>query len=260
MVKRYPKDVSNLSSAAIERRESSVRRTVIFICLAISAILMTAGHYFIIASGAKFDQKYGGWYDPTTRWVSDFAAKWPEGLWIKSSIVIFCVALYLLFGLIITSVTSRRFSHLVKLYWLFLATGTISGLLLVVLFDMSTPQYVSSGPNIIQWLLGQRQILTEIRPDKIEWTKRGYHMLGFVMFVQCFIISAITLGFAEWYNGLRENFATSVFLIVMAISCASWLYSERFGLAGVPQRVLLLLIFFWVWRNVDTVRRIGKCK
>jgi hypothetical protein len=58
----------------------------------LSVATMLVGHWIIRTSGAwLFPGKEK--YNIDTRWVSDFAAVWPQRLWIKGSIAIFCIAL-----------------------------------------------------------------------------------------------------------------------------------------------------------------------
>ena len=108
-------------------------------CTLGSLLLMCIGHALIL--GQTFDRLTGETYNVFTRWVSDFAAKHPEGWWIKAAIALFCFALIDFFRQ-----WAAREAHDLAGVWrgfFILATGTLmaGGLILVAIFDLSPRQY-----------------------------------------------------------------------------------------------------------------------
>ncbi len=228
-------------------------RTRIRICLAMSAILMIVGHWYIITSGAVFDPRTKEHYNVYTRWVSDFAAKSPEGLWIKCSIAIFCVALADFIGLVIRRFSDSRFAGVLKFWWLLLATAMIGGLVLVVLFDMSPAQYRVNEPNILTRLMGGKGVWEPIPRPVTDWIMQGHHRLGFQLFVGGFFLSAISLAWSEWRLGLRNAIPTTAYLLLLSSVFAWWLFLTQTSVAGIPQRALLVLMFVWLLRNLSVI-------
>lgn len=116
----------------------TLRGRVLFLT-ALSLLLMAVGHWKIV--GQVFDPLSGETYNLFTRWVSDFAAKHPEGWWIKASILTFCVALVGFFRRL-----SRTEARDMAGVWrgfavLSMASLMIGGLVLVAVFDLSPKQY-----------------------------------------------------------------------------------------------------------------------
>jgi hypothetical protein len=212
---------------------------------------MVIGHFLVIGSGAIFDPRSGEHFNVFTRWVSDFAAKFPEGLLIKLSIALFCLALADFFRAIINHFSTHPLASILKFCWLLLATAMIGGLALVVIFDMTPPQFRQTG--IIERLLDGKGTHVEIPRSSFDWAMRGHHQLGFLMFVVGFFLSAISLAWLEWRAGMRDNLPTTVYLLLLSLVFAAWLFFTQSSLAGIPQRALLLLMFIWVLRNYSAI-------
>lgn len=229
--------------------------TRIKFCLFASCIAMLIGHWAVLNSGATFDTQTGEHYNVFTRWVSDFAAKWPEGLWIKGSILLFCAALFDFIRMIIDRFSEQRFSGIWKLWWMILATAMIGGLLLVILFDMSPTQYRYHGVSWIERLLGESGVYKPIPRSKEDWIIQGHHRIGFQLFIIGFFLSAVSLTWLEWRSGLREAIPVTVYLLILATIFSVWLFFMKTSVAGIPQRALLLLIFVWVLRSIKTISR-----
>jgi hypothetical protein len=218
------------------------------LCMFLSVATMVAGHAFIITSGAWFipgKEKYNIF----TRWVSDFAAKSPEGLWIKASIVLFCIALLLFKRARLSSCGVGTLGH-ARWAWNGLLTfGLIAGLLLVVLYDMSPPQFTRKDPSWLGKVFGQDPEILKRPLDKDGFRREWHHKLGFQMFIFSFATMLITALIEKWrikdVMGVRRDaafmFLTALFML--------WLLAFHNSLAGIPQRVLLILIFWWVWRE-----------
>jgi hypothetical protein len=214
---------------------------------------MVVGHCIIIDSGAVFDLRAGERYNVSTRWVSDFAAKWPEGLWIKGAIVFFCLALVGFFHAVIGQFSSRRFAGLLKFWWLLLATAMIGGLALVVLFDMSPAQYQFEGPNWFSRLLGNTGGYTEVQRSAADWSMRWHHQLGFRLFVGGFFVSSVSLAWSEIRAGISAAIPATAYLLLLAFILSGWLFYTQTTIAGIPQRALLLLIFIWLLRSLAII-------
>ena len=100
---------------------------------------MVVGHLLI--NGQVFDQITGEYYNVFSRWISDYAAKGPEGWWIKGGIFAFSGALLLMMGGLSRkeAVSLRGVGRA-----LFLQCTTacmVGGLVLVAIFDISPSQF-----------------------------------------------------------------------------------------------------------------------
>ena len=216
-----------------------------YTCIVLSLAAMVIGHAIIITSGLWFipgKEKYNVF----TRWVSDYAALYPQGLWIKGSIILFCVALYLFKRERLRSYHEGVKGHSLWIWNVLLSIGLIAGLLMVALFDMSPPQFSYSHPSLWQRVRGVPPVLVENPREAVDYIKQWHHRLGFQMFIISFALTLLTAivekYFAKNSVGLRKDMiffsVTSIFMI--------WLYTFHSSLAGIPQRALLILIFWWV--------------
>ena len=158
---------------------SNVRRLVFSVCLIASAILMIVGHYAVMSSGAWFDPVSGEKYNLLRRWVSDFAAKWPEGLWIKTSIVFFCAAVIVWCRSTKTSAQLTGKVALTRFLRWILASLIVIGLALVIIYDMSPPQYRDGELSLIAKLWGKAPGKVPADKSALEWTIEGHHNAGF---------------------------------------------------------------------------------
>lgn len=107
--------------------------------VALALVLMVVGHLQI--NGQIFDQITGEYYNVFSRWVSDYAAKAPEGWWIKGGIFSFSGALLLLMGgLSRLEAVSRQ--GVGRAFFLQCTTACmVGGLVLVAIFDISPSQF-----------------------------------------------------------------------------------------------------------------------
>ena len=228
--------------------------TIVFGSVGFSALLMLVGHWMIMASGAVFNPVTGEHYSAVTRWVSDFACKYPEGFLIKGAMIFFCVALAGFFWLVNDSFAHGRRAGQMRIWWTALAAIMISGLLLVIFYDMSAAQYVYREPSWLGRLFWQKPKWIELPRGQVEWARRGRHLLGFELFVGGFFVSALSLAIAKRRHALREPFAITASLIILAAGCSMWLFLTGTAVPGVPQRLLLVLIFIWLIRNYSALR------
>ncbi|PAW71378.1 MAG: hypothetical protein B9S30_00965 [Verrucomicrobiia bacterium Tous-C5FEB] len=237
---------------------NGIQKSFFVLCMLLSLATMLAGHWFIWTSGAWFipgKEKYNIF----TRWVSDYAALWPQGLWIKGSIVLFCLALLIFKGAKRRACGEGAIGHARWGWNVLLTAGLIAGLLLVVLYDMSPPQYTTKEPSWLGKMFGDRPRIVERPRDAEDYTRQWHHRLGFQIFIFSFAATLLTSVMEKLrirdVLGVRRDV---VFLILTALFM-SWLFAFHNSLAGVPQRVLLILIFMWVcregwsaFRKVDT--------
>jgi hypothetical protein len=227
---------------------SRLQKSFFILCMFLSLATMVAGHAIIMTSGAWFipgKEKYNIF----TRWVSDYASVWPQGLWIKGSIVLFCIAL-LIFKSAKRRVCGEGAMGHARWGWnVLLTVGLIAGLLLVVLYDMSPPQYTTKEPSWLGKIFGDRPRIVEIPRGPDDYIRQWHHRLGFQIFIFSFAATLLTsvIGKLRLRDvlGVRRDV---VFLILTALFM-SWLFAFHNSLAGVPQRALLVLIFWWVWRE-----------
>jgi hypothetical protein len=211
-------------------------------------IFMLAGHAAVMMSGAVFDPRSGEWYHPARRWVSDFAAKWPEGVLIKISIAFFCAALADFFCGIIRWRCSPGFS-LQKCWWLLVGAAMVMGLLLVAVFDMSPAQYEYHRPNWLFRIFGKDGRFVELSRSRAEWIMRAQHQFGFRLFVAGFFAAAFTLAFIEYHRGVTRRLVWMAALLLLASGFAAWLIASRTVWPGIPQRALLVIMFVWLLRE-----------
>lgn len=218
------------------------------LCMSLSVATMVAGHAIIMTSGAWFipgKEKYNIF----TRWVSDYAAKWPEGLWIKGSIVLFCIALLIFKSARRRASGDGALGHARWGWNAVLTFGLIAGLLLVVFYDMSPPQFTRKDPSWLERIIGRDPVLVQTPLGKDEYIKQWHHRLGFQMFIFSFAATLLTASLEKLrlkdVPGLRSD---ALFLGLTALFM-SWLFAFHDSLAGVPQRALLILIFWWVFKE-----------
>lgn len=221
-------------------------------CLAISAVLMIAGHWVVMRSGAIFDPRNNESYNVTTRWVSDFAARWPEGLWIKASIVFFVAALIGFFRLQLSNLPERASAGFTRFWILLLAALMIGGLGMVAFFDMLPPQLAEHKSS--WWsrrFAGDYDHLRERQLSPSEWSAIWHHRLGFQLFLAGYYLTALWLAIRE-FRSKSATFPTTAFNLFLAAILTYWLFHVKETVAGVPQRGLLILIFYWIIRSLRT--------
>ena len=304
------------------------------LCVVVSLLLMLVGHWQTV--GQVFDPLTGETYNVFTRWVSDFAAKQPEGWWIKGAIATFCLALVDFFGPL-----ARREARDMRGVWrgfgvLVMSALMVGGLLLVAVFDISPKQYEiiesrvildqaraegggepseeageipwwevllePKGSTLREGMLrdaplpdeemrplrqriadegwDERQVLeylrerlhheaaphdataadtpavevrSELRPvrrEPKELSKHWYHRLGFQLFLFGFGCGSVWLAAREWRGRAFARLPGTFLMLLLTVVFGIWLMAEKLGLAGVPQRALLLLICLWLLRNL----------
>lgn len=218
----------------------------------LSVATMLVGHWIIWTSGAWFipgKEKY----NIDTRWVSDFAAVWPQGLWIKGSIAIFCIALLIFKRARLLSCGNGALGHTRWGWNVLLTTGLIAGLLLVVLYDMSPPQFTTKEPSWLGKILGKAPVLVEQTRGHEEYLKQWHHRLGFQIFIFSFAAMLLTAVVEKFRSKNFFGMRSDAFFLVLTAVFMLWLLAFHGTLAGIPQRVLLILMFWWVWREGATL-------
>lgn len=214
--------------------------------LSISAVLMIVGHWVIIGSGAYYQPAFKEPFDLYKNWVSDFAGRWPDGLWIKASIVFFCVAIAEFFSGLIRYLPQTQLAGLLNAFWILLGTVMIGGLGLVIFCDMLPYPIRVRGPQFVTKHFGAVFGYHYGERSESEWIMRWWHSIGFGLFVGGFIASVVGLAWFEWRSKNRSAaVAAAVTLFVVAVM-EVWLFATNTPVPGIPQRLLLLLIFFWM--------------
>jgi hypothetical protein len=229
-----------------------VRRPFVFWALmAATLLLMVLGH--VIIHGQNYNLLGGATYSPLTSYVSDYAAKWPEGLWIKSAIVCFCLALAWFCDLATRELATGYWLIAGRLYWLIVTGLMIAGLFLVCLFDMLPERYMDGHTGWFSKVLGMRPSHDPVPRSPQEWSMRWYHNLGFYLFIGAYAAAAFVLVIVEIKRRAWAEVATSLFLLAAA-SVFVWWLSRGTLVPGVPQRAVLILIAFWLVRSVQMLR------
>ena len=225
--------------------------SVFWTLLVASLVLIVAGH--LVIHGQNYSLTGGPTFNPLTFYVSDYAAKWPEGLWIKAGIVCFCLAIAWFCDLAMRELAKRRWLLLGRLFWLIVTGVMIGGVLLVVLFDMLPDHYSEVQPGWFRRMLGAGPSHELVPRSPQEWSMRWYHNLGFHLFIRAFAAAAIVMVGVEAKRKAWAEVATSIFLLI-ATGLFSWWLSSGTQVPGVPQRTVLLLIAFWLVRSVYFLR------
>jgi len=299
---------------------------------ALSLLFIIVGHWKIV--GDVFDPGSGEVYNLFTRWVSDFAAKNPEGWWIKVGMLAFCLALALFFRRLARE-EATNFAGVWRGFGVLLVgSSMIGGLVLVAVFDLSPRQYEIIESRVVleraravgdeskedtnwwevlfdqkgltlreellvdstlteeEFLLLRAKILAEgweqeevrqylrevldlkvkleaeadveevetrrelraLPRGKRELSKQWYHRLGFQMFLAGFVTASIWLARREFVERRFERLPGTLLGLCLTLVFGLWLMSEKLGLAGVPQRALLVLIGYWLTRNLAHIR------
>ena len=226
-----------------------IEKIFFHLCMVLSVVGMVIGHAVILTSGKWFIPGVEK-YNMHTRWVSDFAAAKPEGWWIVASIVLFAVAWILFMRPQFRSSGDHFFGHMRWTWSLLLVVGVTGGLMLVALYDMSPPQFTVKETSWIGKLFGKNPERIQIMRTSREYDQIWYHSLGFKMFIFSFVMSLLNSFFDKLsarQSVLARRDGATLFLALLAMA---WLFSQHQSLAGVPQRLLLILIFWWVWQAV----------
>jgi hypothetical protein len=223
-----------------------IQKFFFHLCMVLSVAAMIYGHALIITSGRWFipgKEKY----NIDTRWVSDFVAVYPEGLWLKASILIFCVAIIIRVRSRLSRLGGGSRETLAWFWEMTISIGLISGLLLVVLYDTPPPKYtvVQSQTWWQEWFGGVSRKTVSAPPD---WDRVGHHRVGFRIFICSFIAMVTTSVISEFMRRNLRQFRVNLVVLLLILGCTFWLILFTNSLAGIPQRALLILIFYWVWR------------
>ena len=210
---------------------------------------MVAGHMFIINQGKWFilgHEKYG----IHTRWVSDFAAVSPEGWFIKGSIILFCIAWFLFMHPKFRSSSGNARGCFMHFWKVMLTFGVIGGLLLVVFFDVSPPQFIRNEPSWLERIFGKDTIVVQRPLSEIEYIKQWHHKLGFQIFIFSFAATLLSSVLEKLcFKNTHGRLCDGLFLLFTTLFMW-WLFEVHNSVAGIPQRALLVLIFCWVWQKV----------
>lgn len=233
---------------------SALRSSAALVLLLIAAGLVIYGHWVILKSGALFDVPNQQTYaDLRVRWVSDFAAKQPEGWWVKSGILVFCLAIASVFST--ADALLGRDAFWKRLVLWVPACAIIAGLLLVVFLDMSPTRHVLHQPGRWSRFLGNRPYWVEDMRSASEWTSRWYHQLGFRLFAAGFISSQIAAGVWLFRRNIKSVWLTVFTLLTIASSVC--LFCSIGTIPGFFQRALLVMMFCWMSGCVLLLRRMA---
>jgi hypothetical protein len=134
--------------------------------------------------------------------------------------------------------------------WNFLLSiGVVGGLLLVAFYDMSPPQFTFKEPSWLGQLMGEKPRYVKVSPTTQEYIEIGHHRLGFLMFLTSFALATLTTASDKWRSGRTLRLRRDIATLVLALAAMLWLHTFKESLAGIPQRFLLILIFWWVWQE-----------
>ena len=230
------------------------RKFFFHLCMFLSVVGMIAGHAAIMSAGLWFI--YGKeTFNLHTRWVSDFAAVWPQGMFIKVAIVLFCIALLIFMRAKLRSCGEGAMGHARWFSTTILTFGLVAGLVLVVLYDMSPPQFTQKDPSWIGKILGEKPDDVEVQKNPSEFIKQWHHQIGFKMFIISFALTLVTAAAEKLRVKGSTGWRVDLIYLLFTLVCILWLYAFHTSLPGIPQRALLILIFAWVWREGSALLR-----
>ena len=218
-----------------------------------SLVLMVSGH--LILHGQAYDPVNGQTFNPLRLYVSDYAGKWPEGLWIKAAILCFCLALAWFCDLAMRELGTRNRVIAGRLFWLTLTGVMITGLLMVIRFDMLPASYMETHNGWFWKLIGYGPHYESLPRSDEELSGRRLHSRGFALFIGAYFIAALTMVMAEMRKDIRTAVAAATF--VLAVGGIRWWQYNETSLPGVPQRVLIVVVASWLACTVLQLRKIG---
>ncbi|MGJ8641774.1 MAG: hypothetical protein ACSHX9_00070 [Luteolibacter sp.] len=220
--------------------------TIIRFLLILAVATIVYGHIAIMASGKLFDKVNKEPYNLHTRWVSDFAAKWPEGSWIKIGILLTCIAVGLLYYVKYKNLPATARNSIESWFYHIVPLAIIVGLVLVVSYDISHPreQWVTRGT----WPFQSKE-LVHAPKNSNEWTVDWYHRLGFRVFVASFLVAVGGGLMIRWKKRGHPTTPLDWLILFSTLACAAWLFTTITSLPGIPQRFLLATVFVWLWRE-----------
>jgi len=225
---------------------NKLTKSCFYLLMAATFLTMIYGHFLIVSSGAWFipgKEKY----NILTRWVSDFASFPGKGLWIKGSIVLFCGAISLLMHARVRALKGDSAKeHLLWVWNSLLWLGLVGGLLLVVLFDMSPPQFVEKEPSFLGKIFGSESWTQQVPRSDLDYKIQWHHQLGFQIFIWSFLALLVTSAIEKLRPRISVTVRADLLALLLTLFFIFWLYLFHNTLAGVPQRALLILIFLWV--------------
>jgi hypothetical protein len=204
--------------------------------LLFSLLLMLVGH--VVLHGQPFGFE-GRAFDPRSNYVSEYAGHWPQGLWIKASIIVFCVALVWFCNQMIMSMSTGPWLLIGKFFWLMATILMIVGLVLVMLFDV-VPQ---SPVFFMEWLMSKVGLGRSKPPNGMP-----EHEVGFQLFIIAYLLPVLVLISREIKLKAWDELATSLVIITL-IFCSYWWLAAGTFFPGVPQRALLGLAAFQLYRG-----------
>lgn len=209
--------------------------------------MIAYGHIAIMVSGELFDRVNGNAYNLHTRWVSDFAAKYPQGIWIKAGIVLTCIATFQLYHAKYKSLPLGARNSIKSWLYHLVPLLMIIGLIIVISYEVSRPRAQWDTRGI--WPF-QYRVLVNVPKHPGDWVIEWYHSLGFRMFVSGFFLAVGGGLFLRCRN--RDSPVPIDWLILLsAVVCAVWLFTSINSLPGILQRFLLASAFVWLWREAD---------
>jgi hypothetical protein len=226
-----------------------------WLLIVISLVSMVVGH--VLIHGQIYDSVRAETFNPLTNYVSNYAAVWPEGLWIKASIISFGLALVWPCYLFMKERSSTAGLVFAKVICL-IATGfMVVGLLMVVYFDTPPPRYSEEGGGFLSKVVeffgfGEPQKQEPRTPE--ENFDAWCHNSGFKMFFYSFASAVFTVLGIEIWRKYWSAVLGSIVLLVAVFVFHRW---TEIGTpnVGVPQRALLVLFAVWLVRCVNMLRK-----
>jgi hypothetical protein len=247
-------DARRIALFAIPKPSNLVR---LFILL--SAMLTLVGHWYITSRHVPFgDPALRRPYNIFGNWVSDFAAVWPYGLWIKGGILALTIGAFLFFRLLLARLPDRTsLDAIVRVWWALLAVMVVAGLLAVGFFDRSPQRYSYDNPGWwARHIRGQHGVWYPTGETELDRAKHWYHTIGFRLLAWGCLLSTATHAASQWLGSDRRDRTGSMllFLLTAALSTAVWIgMIKGFPWSGVPQRLLLFVILTWFWHVAGVV-------
>lgn len=233
----------------------SKSRIYIRILLILAAAMIFYGHVVIMRSGELFDAVNREPYNLHTRWVSDFAAKWPQGTWVKAGIFLTCIATFQLYRGKLKSIPLVARHSIESWFYHIVPLLMIIGLIIVISYDVSRPHEQWETRGIWPFQYGE---VVNAPKKPIEWKIEWYHKLGFRAFVSGFFAAVGGGLLLRWRREERPPAPIDWLILFSALVCAAWLFTSINSLPGIPQRFLLATAFVWLWLEADALNSPGR--
>ena len=205
-------------------RFSPTERLLFWVLISLATGLMIGGHALIYGQSMKD----GLSFDILHTYVSRYAAKHPEGWWIKSAILA-AIGVLTWVGVAFSKKLEKE-DYWKSLFVLISMALMAIGLLLVASCNILSP-HETPQPAIV----------------------RKHHFWGFFLLVTGFVFGT---SFSAWWRfpDSKQRSPFDLLLVILTVASVIWLVVFQDSFPGLPQRFLLFLVGCWAVRSALYLR------